>query len=237
MVRAPRRSARGRVRRYLGRASKATRLPFLLVEQSLGLTAQPRIALLRATPTVPQVVANYTRGLTLFGRSRDRLVIFEWRSYPFRGIITKESAKVPKTIRSMQRCTDLELKFDTDFETIIRSCQGRRNDWTWLTPALVDVYREVHKQGFISTVGAYRDGRLVSGIWGISVGQVLGIMSMFHHEDNAGSLALAAIVDIAAGNGRWSVVDCGIINQHFAMYGARQLPQEEFCDLVWQTLK
>lgn len=205
--------------------------------QSVGLTAQPRVALLCAPPTAPQVVANYTRGLTLFGRSRGHLAIFEWRSYPFRGIITQKSAKVPKTIRSLQRRTDLEVKFDTDFESVIRSCQVGRNDWAWLTPALVDVYREVHRQGFVSTVGVYRGSRLVGGIWGISVGRVLGIMSMFHQEDNAGSLALAASVDIVAGNGRWSIIDCGVINQHFTMYGAREISQEEFCDLVWQTLK
>jgi leucyl/phenylalanyl-tRNA---protein transferase len=212
-------------------------MPFMMVEQSLGLTAQPRIALLCATPTVPQVVANYTRGLTLFGRSRGRLAIFEWRSYPFRGIITRESAKAPKTIRSIQRRTDLEIRFDEDFEEVVRLCQVGRDTWVWLTPALVDVYREVDKQGFVSTVGVYRDGRLVGGIWGISVGRVLGIMSMFHLEDNAGSLALAAIIDIVAGDGRWSVVDCGVIKQHFKMYGAREVPQEEFCELVWQNLK
>lgn len=230
-------SLTGRVRRYACRAFKAASIPYVLVERSLGLTAQPRIAFLCSTPTVPQVIANYTRGLTLFGRSRARFAIFEWRSYPFRGVITRQSAKVPKTIRVMQRRTDLEVKFDEDFETIVRLCQVERNDWNWLTPALVDVYREVHKQGFVSTVGVYRANQLVGGLWGISVGRALGIMSMFHHADNAGSLALAAVVDIVAGDGRWSVVDCGVINQHFEMYGARAIPQQEFCEFVWQTLK
>ena len=212
-------------------------MPYLMVGQSLGLTVQPRMALLCAAPTVPQVIANYTRGLMLFGRSRARVARFEWRSYPFRGVIVPVSAKVPKTIRAMQRRTDLEIRFDEDFEEIVQSCQVERNDWKWLTPALVDVYREVYKQGFISTVGVYREGELVGGLWGISVGRVLGIMSMFHRADNAGSLALAAVMDIVAGGGRWSVVDCGVINQHFKMYGAREIPEQEFCELVWQTLK
>jgi leucyl/phenylalanyl-tRNA--protein transferase len=227
----------GRVLRFAARASKAAGMPYLIVEQSLGLTAQPRIALLCSTPTVPQVVANYTRGLTLFGRSRARLAIFEWRSFPFRGVIAQDSAKVPKTVRAMQRRTDLEVKFDEDFENIVHLCQAERNDWKWLTPALVDVYREVHQQGFVSTVGVYREGQLVGGLWGISVGRVLGIMSMFHLADNAGSLALAAVADIVAADGRWSVVDVGVINEHFKMYGAREIPQREFCELVWQTLK
>lgn len=212
-------------------------MPFMIAEQSLGLTAQPRIALLCPAPTVPQVVANYTRGLTLFGRSRGRLAIFEWRSFPFRGVITRETAKVPKTVRALQRRTDLEVKFDEDFESIVHMCRVGRDGWIWLTPALIDVYREVRRLGFVGTVGVYRDGQLVAGLWGISVGRVLGIMSMFHQEANAGSLALAAIIDIVSADGRWSIVDCGVLNPHFKMYGARAIPQERFCELVWETLR
>jgi leucyl/phenylalanyl-tRNA--protein transferase len=223
--------------RYAWKGFRVLTLPVMAAEQSLGLTAQPRIALLRATPTVPQVVANYTRGLTLFGRRHTRLTTFEWRSFPLRGVITREMAKVPKTVRAQQQRTDLEVKFDEDFENIIHLCQVGRNGWIWLTPALVDIYREVNRQGFVSTVGVYQNAELVAGIWGISVGRVLGIMSMFHSVDNAGSLALAAIVDTVSTGGRWSVVDCGVPKPHFEMYGAKAIPQERFCELVWETLR
>ena len=53
----------------------------------------------------------------------------------------------------------------------------------WITPALIDVYREVRSLGFISTVGTYRDGQLVGGLWGIGIGDAFGLMSMFHRED------------------------------------------------------
>ena len=198
-----------RVQRYASRGWKAARLPFMMAEQSLGLTAQPRIALLCSAPTAPQVVANYTRGLTLFGRARARRAIFEWRSFPTRGVITAETAKVPKSIRMFRRRTELTVKLDEDFEDIIHSCQRDPKNWIWLTPALIDVYREVHRLGFVSTAGAYRDGQLVGGLWGISVGRVFGGMSMFYREENAGSLALAAIVDIVSADGRWSIIDCG----------------------------
>ena len=209
----------------------------MMAEQSLGLTAQPPSALLCTMPTAPQVVANYTRGLTLFGRARARRAIFEWRSFSTRGVITPATAKVPKSIRQIQRRTELSVKFDSDFEDIIHSCQRDPENWIWLTPALIDVYREVHRLGFVGTAAAYRDGQLVGGLWGISVGRVFGGMSMFHREDNAGSLALAALVGEILADGRWSVVDCGWINPHFKMYGAVEIPQEQFCELVWKTLK
>lgn len=209
----------------------------MVAQQSLGLTAQPRLAMLCTMPTAPQVVANYTRGLTLFGRSRARRALFEWRSVPTRGVITPETAKVPKTVRALQRRTELSVKFDQDFEEIIHSCQRNSEDWVWLTPPLIEVYRELHRLGFVGTVAAYRDGQPVGGLWGISVGRVFGCHSMFHREDSAGSLALAALVDIVAADGRWSVFDCGRVNPHFKMYGAREIPEDQFCELVWQTLR
>lgn len=225
------------VRRHATRGWKAVRMPYWIAEHSLGLAAQPRLALLCSKPTAPQVVANYTRGLTLFGRSHARKAIFEWRSFPLRGVITAETAKIPKSVRAVRRRTELSVKFDTDFEEIIYSCQRDPKNWMWLTPALIDVYREVHQLGFVSTAAVYRDSRLVGGLWGISVGRVFGGMSMFHKEDNAGSLALAALAGEVLADGRWTVVDCGWINPHFRMYGATEIPQDKFCELVWQTIR
>jgi len=212
-------------------------MPFILAQQSVSIRAQPRIVYLRSAPTGPQVVANYSRGLTLFGRSRGRLAIFEWRSFPLRAIITPETANVPRSVRRFERRTDLEVRFDRDFEDIIQSCQTGRTDWVWLTPALINVYREVNALGFVSTAGVYRDGQLVAGIWGITVGRALGVMSMFHRENNSGALALSAIVDSISSEGRWSVVDMGVMKPHFKRYGAIEVPQDEFCELVWKTLR
>jgi Leu/Phe-tRNA-protein transferase len=57
-------------------------------------------------------------------------------------------------------------------------------------------------------------------------------MSMFHREDHAGSLAMAALVNALLTEGRWSVIDFGEMTQNFARYGAREIPVAEFCELV-----
>jgi len=62
-------------------------------------------------------------------------------------------------------------------------------------------------------------------------------MSMFHRENNAGTLALGALVDIASADGRWAAIDCGAMLPHFKLYGAREITREQFCELIWHTLK
>jgi leucyl/phenylalanyl-tRNA--protein transferase len=201
------------------------------------LANKPRSSYSWSAPKPSEVVANYTRGLVLFGRADARRAIFEWRSFPTRAVIARDTAKIPRALRPVRRRGDLEVRFDQDFEAIIHSCQQGRTGWVWITPALIDVYREVRQLGFVRTVGTYRDGQLVGGLWGIGVGGVFGIMSMYHRENNAGTLALGALVDDVCGDGRWSAIDCGAMLPHFGLYGAREITQEQFCGLIWSTLK
>jgi leucyl/phenylalanyl-tRNA---protein transferase len=223
---------RDRAFRRARRTLRAASVPFIIVTQPLAPATKPRITYTWSTPTASQVIANYARGLVLFGRPGARRVKFEWRSFPTRAVITAQTAKVPRRLRPIQRRGELEVRFDQDFEAIIRACQEGRAAWMWVTPALIDVYRDVRRLGCVATVGTYRDGQLVGGLWGIKLGSVFGLMSMFHREDHAGSLAMAALVNGLLSEGRWSVIDVGAMTPNFDRYGARQIPVAEFRELL-----
>ena len=189
-------------------------------------------------PTGPEVVASFARGLVLFGRSATYGIGsgFEWCWFPVRAVITPDTAKVPKNLRRVMRRGELEARYDHDFEAIIQHCQNVHGHG-WLTGPLVEVYREVHRMGFIATLGMYRDGRLVSGIWGVELGRVFSAMSMFHLEDNAGALLLGELATAVAERGRWAVVDFGALNPNFARYGAREMPASQFIEIIMCGLK
>src|ERR1700748_3284300 len=87
--------------------------------QSVGMLAQPKVAFVRSAPTATQVLANYTRGLVLFGRSPAFPARFMWRSVSARALLTQESAKVPRRVRDAVRKSTLKVRFDEDFEEII----------------------------------------------------------------------------------------------------------------------
>lgn len=227
----------GPLRKVARRTLRAASVPLITALQPLAGIIRLRTSYLWSTPTAREVIVNYTRGLVLFGRSGARWVKFEWRSFSRRAVITKETAKVPKSLRRIQRRGDIEVRFDQDFEAIIRGCQEGRTGWMWITPALIDVYKEVRNLGFLSTVGTYRDGQLVGGLWGIGIGRAFGLMSMFHRENHAGSLAMAALVNALLTEGRWSVIDFGVMTPNFSRYGAREIPATEFCELLRSSLR
>ena len=155
------------VRRTTGRTSlKSSVRPYLSAAvgslSTLTSAVGARVGVASGQPAPSEVVANYARGWVLFGIPDNRIASLEWRSFPRRAVITPETARVPKRLRTIQRRGELELRFDQDFEKIMRACQDGRTGW--LTPDAMDAYRRVHALGFISTVGAYRDGKKVSAL-------------------------------------------------------------------------
>lgn len=185
-------------------------------------------------PEPAEVVANYLRGYLLFGRRNPYGAWFHWYRLPARSVITRETAHVPRRQRSLLHRDDIEFRLNQDFELVIRHCQEGRDGW--LTDQAVAVYRKMHTLGLIGTVGTYREGQLAGGFWGLSVGRVFAIMSMFHLEKSAGSLALAALADSLQHGGRWSVIDCGGPGYHWDRYGAQNLSVEQFSALVTSQL-
>lgn len=185
-------------------------------------------------PQPAEVVANYLRGYLLFGRRNSFGEWFHWYRLPARSVITRQTAHIPRRQRSWLNRKDIEFRLNHDFERVIHHCQEGRDGW--LTDEAVAVYRKMHSLGLIGTVETYRDGRLEGGFWGLSIGRVFAIMSMFHIEKSAGSMALAALTDSLMNGGRWTIVDCGGPGYHWDRYGARNLSVEQFSALVTRQL-
>ena len=185
-------------------------------------------------PQPSEIIANYLRGYLLFGRRNPCGEWFHWYRLPTRSVITRETAHVPRRQRPLLHRNDIEFRYNQDFELMIRHCQDGRDGW--LTDDAVTVYRKMDALGLIGTVGTYRDGKLTGGFWGLSVGRIFAIMSMFHLEKSAGSLALAALAHSLLQGARWTIIDCGGPGLHWDRYGARNLSVEHFAALVTSQL-
>ena len=100
----------------------------------------------RESPSAAEIAANYTRGWVLFGVDVPGVGGLEWRRFPKRAVITRETARVPKRLRSIQRRQDLVVRYDEDFEAIVGHCREGRSGW--LTDQAVDAYRSLMGLGF-----------------------------------------------------------------------------------------
>jgi Leu/Phe-tRNA-protein transferase len=71
-------------------------------------------------------------------------------------------------------------------------------------------------------------------MYGVLVGGVFGIMSMFHTENYAGTIALAALVDEVASRTWLRAIDCGPIKPHFQGYGAFPVTNSWMAEFIFR---
>lgn len=186
-------------------------------------------------PTPVDVVAGYLEGRVLFGRPEASTSGFEWHRETARAVTTAATRQVPKRLRAVQRRAGFDVRFDSDIAAVMRAC--RRGDDSWITERLVDLYRELQVGGFATTVTVHHDGEMVGGLWGIEVGRTFGIMSVFHRADHAGTIAQIAVFDAIGSDERWDVVDNGVLNEHYARFGAVEVTVEAFSAMVLEGLR
>lgn len=143
-----------------------------------------------------------------------------------RAVILPSDARVPATVRRMMRRRGYEVRVDTAFDEVVRSCGGDR-DGQWLTPRLAAAYGVLHDEGIAHSVEAWDADRLVGGLFGVWLGRFMTAESMFHRAPDGGNAAIAGLLAIA-GNGGAEMIDVQMESPHVARFGARGIPHGEF---------
>ena len=210
--------------------------PFPPVEQAWG-ASDPAPGLLAAggaldVATLLRAYAQgifpwYSQGQPILWWSTDPRMVLRVADFHLQPSLRKE-------IRSGLRSGRLEIRFDHDFEAVIRACSGsprKGQDGTWILPEMVEAYCALHRAGHAHSVETWWDGELVGGLYCVAIGRMVFGESMFTRRSNASKIALAALV---AACSAWGVeaIDCQQNTAHLASLGAREMPRGEFLQVV-----
>ncbi|MEX2572822.1 MAG: leucyl/phenylalanyl-tRNA--protein transferase [Balneolaceae bacterium] len=202
---------------------------YLLVLERLVLKlfVRPDIAV-RCTyntvkPSPEQVISNFFQGIVLFGNANGGLF---WGSRSRRAIITQESARIQKRLEQYMKRERVDLRYNENVEEVIRSCR-RKDEGTWINEPLIDIYMKLNSMGWMNSMEAYRDGKLVAGLWGLKIGHTFSVMSMFHRANRAGSILFGHLVRKVM-KGELKMIDCVDLNSNFRRYGAHAVPLADF---------
>lgn len=147
-----------------------------------------------------------------------------------RFVISSSLKKKLKTVqKSMATNGRWQVRFDSDFERVIRACAGPRkdDDGTWITDGIVRAYSELHRMGYAHSTELWLDGELVGGAYGIAIGRMFYGESMFARVSDASKIALAWLVHFLKNQGV-SMIDCQQETAHLASLGAVPITRAEF---------
>jgi leucyl/phenylalanyl-tRNA--protein transferase len=153
-----------------------------------------------------------------------------WHSPDPRMVLFPDELVVGRSLKKAIRRRPYQLRLDTAFGDVLRGCAevprpGQTG--TWLIPDMVAAYTKMHELGFAHSAEAWKDGELVGGLYGMSLGGCFYGESMFAVAPDASKIVFVALVEQLVAWGM-TLIDCQVHTEHLERFGAREIPRVEF---------
>ena len=159
--------------------------------------------------------------------------VTRWYTANPRGVIPLEPGvgpgrfRVSRSLRQTIRRGAFETRVNFDFAATMRACMAGRPEGTWISEPLVDAYTRLHREGFAHSVESWQDGRLVGGLYGVSLGGAFFGESMFHRRTDASKVALVALVERLHDRG-FVLLDAQAQTPHLRQFGCEEIAAETY---------
>ena len=161
-----------------------------------------------------------------------------WFSPDPRFVLKAENFCVPKFLKKTLKKGLFDYRVNTAFSEVVHECAvvpRPGQDGTWITDDLEKGYCELNRLGFAHSFEAWQDDRLVGGFYGVAIGPCFFGESMFARVSDASKCAFAHFVGIMFDNGLpW--IDCQIHTDHLARFGAKEIPRDEYLQMLREAL-
>jgi len=184
-----------------------------------------------------ELLLAYRLGLFPMAESRTAKHVL-WVRPDERGIIPLERFHVPRRLARTIRSDRFEVRIDTAFADVVASCaqsvDGRRE--TWINAPIVDVFMTLHQRGQAHSVETWLDGKLVGGLYGLSLGGAFFAESKFSRATDASKVALVHLAARLKAGG-YTLLDAQFPNPHLEQFGAIGLSHDRFEAILGRALE
>jgi leucyl/phenylalanyl-tRNA--protein transferase len=152
-----------------------------------------------------------------------------WFDPPKRGIIPLEQPRVPRRLRRTVRRGVFEVRFDHDFLSVIEACAEPTADRpkTWINRDIIRLYGELAESGFAHSVECWREGRLVGGLYGVSLGGAFFGESMFSRATDASKVAMVHLLAELRRAG-FALLDTQFVTDHLRQFGGTEIGKTDY---------
>ena len=172
--------------------------------------------------SVPRLLLAYRSGL------------FPWTANPVtwwspepRGVFELDRFHIGRTLARVLRQGRFEVTFDRAFREVITACATVRRPGGWISPEFIAAYTALHEAGHAHSVECWLGGKLVGGVYGVSVGGLFAGESMFHRADDASKVALAHLVGRLRERG-FGLFDTQMVTPATRQLGAVEIPRAAY---------
>lgn len=161
-----------------------------------------------------------------------------WFSPDPRMVFLPGDFRFSKTLLKTVSSGKFSVRADTDFALVVENCaqvQRKGQSGTWITEEMKAAYGKLHELGYAHSFETYREGELVGGLYGVSLGGAFFGESMFHLETDASKVALFHLARKCWESG-FDFIDSQVPTDHMRTLGGREISRKEFLSTLESSL-
>lgn len=164
---------------------------------------------------------------------------FYWYSPPLRMFFDlNHDYHFSKSLRKAVKSGRFEVRMNSHFAGVLDGCasvQRKGQESTWLSKRFRQVFLNLHYKGIAHSIETYSDGKLVGGLFGLSVSGFFSGESMFHTETDASKVALVHLLYYLREN-QYDYIDCQLPNNHLKSLGGQFIERKDYLILLEKAL-
>ncbi len=186
------------------------------------------------TPDI--LLRAYAIGIFPMAEGREHREL-HWIDPEQRGVLPLEQFHISRKLKRRIQRQDFEVRCDSAFAEVIQACAepaDNRPD-TWINPAIRRLYADLHEMGFAHSVECWRDGELVGGLYGVSLGAAFFGESMFNRASDASKVALAHLV-LRLRKGGYRLLDTQFVTPHLRRFGVVEISRQDYRGLLARAI-
>jgi leucyl/phenylalanyl-tRNA--protein transferase len=155
----------------------------------------------------------------------DEVGRIRWYAPDPRAILEHTNLHISHSLRTTIRKVIYDIRTDSAFEAVMRSCGGREE--TWINEEFIKTYTTLHKVGLAHSMEAWHNGELVGGLYGVALGGAFMGESMFSHARDASKVCLVALVEHLRSRG-FVLHDTQFLTPHLLTLGVTEIPRSTY---------
>lgn len=186
--------------------------------------------------SVDRLLLAYSNGIFPWYSFRDQPQIL-WYCPMKRFVIFPDKIHISHSMCTLLNKDEYSVSINNDFDGVINNCSKLRYDeeGAWLGKDMIKAYTELYRQGFAASVEVWdKEGKLVGGLYGVSIGPAFFGESMFSLVPSASKIALIFLAKYFQQCGG-KLIDCQFETPHLKSMGGEYISYDEYMDIIRQT--
>jgi leucyl/phenylalanyl-tRNA--protein transferase len=154
-----------------------------------------------------------------------------------RGVLPLHAFHVSRRLARTVRTDRFEVRTDTAFGAVVAACAAPRAGRmeTWINEPIQAMCDALFARGLAHSVEAWREGRLVGGLYGVALAGAFFGESMFSTERDASKVALTHLVARLKVGG-FTLLDAQFLTEHLATFGAEEISRGDYLERLADSL-